>query len=184
MKINLQTAEKICSNYTLPKELNTRLRCVMRQKSYTDQIDTFSMVFPHSEETAVRWYLHHQEMPYMHILETHNHGNTMFLYVWVPRLRSAVILEKQFSTWDLSAVVSETALLDHIPNRFLESNAAWLKKPASKSQMYTAARQLLMPVHRIPKLTAFNAQLIIQTSILKRHLQYVCRLVEEIIEDR
>jgi len=182
MNINLKTAEKICSNSTIPRELNTRLRCVLRHKSYTDQIDTFSMVFPHSEETAVRWYLHHQEIPYMHILETHNHGNTMVLYVWVPRSRCAVILAKQFSTWDLSAVASEAELLDHIPHRFLESNPAWFKKPASKSQMYTVARQLLMPVHRIPRLTAFNAQLIIQTAILKRHMRHVCRLVEQVIQ--
>jgi hypothetical protein len=155
----------------------------MRQKSYDDQLDSFSVAFPHSEETAVRWYLHHHEIPYLHVMETHNHGNRMFLYAWVPRLRRAVILEKQFSTWDLSAVVSEADLLDHIPHRFFESNAAWFKKPASKSQMYTVARQLLMPIHRIPRLTAFNAQLIIQTTILKRHTRHVCQLLDQLIKN-
>lgn len=181
MQILKNPAIKSRSHSALPAELNLRLRFIAR-RHYRDQIDTLSMVFPHSEDTMIRWYLQHEAMPYLHIMETRNHGNLLMLYVWIPRLRSAIKLQKQLSKWDVIEMIPESALLNETPARFLESSAAWLKKPASKSQMYTLAKQLLLPVHRLPRLTAFNAQLLLQSTILHRHLPRVRSLVDAIGE--
>ena len=182
MKILQNSAITSRSRSALPVELINRLRCIARQRKYQDQIDTLSMVLPHSEDASIRWYLEHEGLPYFHHMETRDHGNLLILRVWIPRLRSAITLQKLSSAWDLIEVTPEAAMLDRIPARFFESNAGWFKKPATRSQMSTVAKQLLIPIHKLPRLTAFNAQLLLQSTILHRHLPSVRGLIDQIIK--
>lgn len=166
---------------TLPTELHTRLGCVIRQQNYSDQLDTFSMVLSHSEDSSYRWNLYHRDLPYLHLMETRDHGNHMVVHVLIPTNRSILTLEKNHSDWRISSTTAEEDIEDIIPDRFENENSDWLLKPASPRQMQTVARQLHLPRQRVPKLTAYNAQILLQTTIVMRHLPYIRRTVEHTI---
>jgi hypothetical protein len=184
MIIEKSRARKRRPAISLPAELHSRLRCIAQQSNYRDQVDSLSLDYPHSETTDYRWYLHHKELPYFHVMETRDHGNHMILHVFVPALRGAVTLEKHYSDWELSGVTAENELDEVIPSRFENQNLGWLLKPASDAQMRTLARQLCLPSRRLPQLTAFNAQLLLQTTIAMRHLPYLRNIIELTVKSR
>lgn len=54
-------------------------------------------------------------------------------------------------------------------------------KPATRSQTFALAKQLSIPVRSLPELTAYNVQLLIQTTLVMRHLPYVNKLIENVV---
>jgi hypothetical protein len=165
----------------LPQELLTRFKMI-KNKKYRDQVDALSIAFPHREHASFRWYLQYQDLPYLHILETRDHGNRMMLYALIPRLRSILVLEKINSDWHYSSLIHEENVEDVLPDRFRDGSD-WLLKPASRSQRVALACQLRLPYPALPSLTAFNVQVLLQTTILMRHLPTVLPMVA-LVESR
>ena len=184
MIINKTRAPRRHPSSSLPMELMTRLRCISRQPVYGDQVDALSIVFPHGENLNYRWFLHHSDMPYLHIMETYDSGNRMILHVLLATLRSVLTLEKRFSEWEIQTITPEHEIEAIVPDRFEEVNQGWTPKPATKAQLRTLANQISVPIYRIPQLTAFNAQLLIQTTLVMRHLPHVNDLVEPVVQNR
>lgn len=163
----------------LPQELLMRLRMLQNQKSYRDQIESLSIAFPHKEDVVIRWFLHHKAMPYLHITETYDHGNHMVLYVLLPRWRSVLKLEKLYGEWYLDSLTPESDIEMTIPARFRDGEG-WMLKLASPAQTTALARQLRLPTLSLPQLTAFNVQLLIQATLLMRHLATVRKMIAEV----
>ncbi|WP_146209205.1 hypothetical protein [Coraliomargarita sinensis] len=166
-------------NQALPQELLTRLKLIKSQEKYRDQVDTLSVAFPHKEDAVIRWYLQHQDMPYLHIIETYDHGNEMLVHVLLPRWRSVLKMEKLYSEWSLESLTPESEVENVLPSRFRDGEG-WMMKPASPAQISTLARQLRLPAQAFPKLTAFNVQVLIQSTLIIRHLPVVCRMIAEV----
>jgi len=146
------------------------------RENYRDQVNALSVAFPHTEDAIIRWYLHHQAMPFLHIAETYDHGNRMVLHVLLPRWRSVLTLEKQFSEWYLEELTPESEVEMIIPARFRDGEG-WMLKPSSHAQNSAMARQLRIPMGSLPALTAFNVQALIQTTLLMRHFGVVRDMV-------
>lgn len=124
----------------------------------------------------MRWFLQHQAMPWLHIMETYDRGNHMVLYVLLPRWRSVLKMEKLYSEWDLESLTAESEVEMIIPPRFRDGEG-WMLKPASHAQIAALAKQLRMPAASLPILTAFNVQALIQTTLLMRHFMAVCDMI-------
>jgi hypothetical protein len=163
----------------LPQELLTRLKLLQNQGNYRDQVDRLSMAFPHKEDAVIRWYLHHKAMPYLHILETYDHGNQMTLYILLPRWRSVLKMQKLYGEWTLESLTPESDVEMVIPPRFRDGEG-WMLKHASYAQMAALARQLRVPTGSLPMLTAFNVQALIQSTLLMRHFFVVRQMIAEV----
>lgn len=183
MKLNKSRTARRRPVSSLPMELMARLRCVSRQTKYKDQVDALSMVFPHGEYLNYRWFLHHSEMPYLHVMETYDSGNLMILHVLLPTLRSVLTLKKKLLDWEIQTLTREDEIETIVPDRFEDGDGGWTLKPASKAQLRTIANQISVPIHRIPNLTAFNAQLVIQTTLIMRHLPHVNEMIENVVQN-
>lgn len=160
----------------LPKQLIPRLRDIAQQP-YRNQVDALSIAFPNKENARYQWYLYHDDLPYIHIMETFDHGNHMILYALIPRLRSILKMEKRYNDWKTISLVSETEVESLLPDRF-RTRSGWMLKPASRPQMKALSKLLCLPVRSIPELTAYNVQLLLQTTLIMRHLPRVVEMVE------
>ena len=166
------------SSSILPTQIQVRLACIARQTQYSQQVDTLSMSYPHCDVGAYRWCLPFAELPFLHAISTSDHGNQMQLHALVQTPSPRVVsLQKIYSDWYVSSVLPEADVVEVLPDRLAEFNAAWLRKPASKSQMLTVAKQLAVLPRALPRLTAFNANTVIQVSLIKRHLSVVCSMI-------
>jgi len=178
MKISQSKAYRRQPVKTLPKKLITRLRLIT-QHPYRCQVDSLSTAHPKTND-AHQWYLPHDDLPYHHIMETFDHGNLMVLYAHIPRLHSILKLEKRYSGWEILSLSSESSAGSLLPERF-RSGSGWMLKPATRSQTFALAKQLSIPVRSLPELTAYNVQLLIQTTLVMRHLPYVNKLIENVV---
>ena len=163
----------------LPPELLARINSIY---GHCDQLhkqeNCLSLIYPHADAEPHRWHAHLQQLPYFHIITTEDYGNSIYLHVLLPDMGQILSLKKKNGLWEYYCLTDESEVAAIVPNRFSMAHSSWLKKPATMSQMARVAKLLLLPKTELPRLTAFNACLIIQTSLLMQDIETVSPIVE------
>ena len=88
-------------------------------------------------------------------------------------------MEKIYSDWDFESLTPESEIEMVLPGRFRDGQG-WMAKPASPAQTRTLAKQLRLPSQALPSLTVYNVQVLIQATLIMRHLPVVCRMIAEV----
>lgn len=172
-----------CCACSLPADVITRIQSVARLKENSEQINALSLMYPHKDAEPHRWYMQFRDFPYLHVIHTSDHGFRMQLHVLIPSLGSILSLEKEGSSWYRSGICGEDEVAAVIPWRFSASRSSWMSLLATSRQLETVGDILAVPLEQVPRLTAFNANLVIQTAILQHHIPRVVGMLEMWVQD-
>lgn len=158
---------------SLPGELIGRLQSLYEHNNLREQRDTFSAVFKHPGGTF-RWNTHLMLVPYFHIIESESFGKHLRLHVF--HVQSGNILSAEFKNekWTRLALTPDDRIRDIIPSRFCRTG--WLAKSASRAQIGAVARVRGVQQQALPPITAANANVIIHSAELARHMDEISTL--------
>lgn len=164
------------SRYSTPSiapELLTRLRTVHNNKGrLTSQANTFSMIYPHPGFISRRWYLPISALPHPHIIATLENGAKASLYMLMSKDRTILHLKMRSHVWWVEDVHDESEVGAILPPHASYTRGR-LRSPASSHQMHALSKLLSIPRHHLPRLTKYNANLMIQGSLMMPHVDEI-----------
>lgn len=167
------------SNIAIPSELFARLNSINTHRGrLTKQADTFSSIYHHPGYISRRWYLGISTLRHPHIITTQDRGLKVNLYILHSKKREISHLKMNRGLWWPERTIDEADVSGLLPNCSSYSGFR-LTAPATQSQIRTLERLLQIARDQLPKLTAFNANLLIQESILQQHIGVIQRLIDD-----
>lgn len=168
------------SRYSTPSiapELLSRLRTIQAHKGYPPrQANTFSTIHPHPDFASRRWYSPYSALPHPHIIGAVENGAKASLYVLMPKDRTILHLKMRSKVWWIEDADEESEVGAILPAHASYSEGRLLS-PASSHQMHALSKLLLIPRYHLPRLTKYNANLMIQEILITPHLDEIMAFV-------
>lgn len=178
----INTYSKINGRYsalTISPELISRLKNLDSHSGRLNrQANTFSGIYHHPGYISRRWYLGTSALPFPHVIATKDNGTKINLYLLVSKFRLIIHLKMNRGLWWHEDNIDEADAGAILPNS-TSYKGFQLRHPATENQIYALKGSLTLPAEQLPKLTAYNADLLIKENILLEHMGEINRLIKD-----
>lgn len=163
-------------SYIAP-ELLARLRNLKNHKGHLPrQVNSFSSNYYHPGLMTHRWYLPHSGLQYPHLITTKENGVKLDLFILKSQQKTVLHLKMTHGLWWIEEVFDESDIGAFLPAHTAHSGGR-LRSPASSNQMQKLSHLLLLPRNDLPKLTRYNASVIIQEILVAADLDEIMALI-------
>ncbi|PXA04635.1 hypothetical protein DDZ13_05535 [Coraliomargarita sinensis] len=127
----------------------------------------------------MRWYTSYTLLPHPHVIEATDRGKCISLFVLMSKVSAVLKLKMRKGVWWLDNDYDESESGAILPAH-ASCYGVGLRTSASHQQMHALSNPLMLPRQQLPKLSKYNASLLIQETLIAQHHDEIAALIESV----
>ncbi|WP_269538037.1 hypothetical protein [Cerasicoccus fimbriatus] len=174
----MHTQKNSDGDRTLPPEIIDRLESLHQHTTLPQQTMTFSVDLPCGNGKRLRWNRKLKQLTLPHIIDSNDRGEVMSLHLLHEESCKVLSLCYENGEWRRSSLKTLNVAEKDVPNRHKHGSKRWFRKPATTAQLQMMRKILKDTSNSLPPLTAYNANMIINTHRLMPHMRRIRGMID------